>query len=328
MKTNYLTLFFIVATFAIILTLFYFITKDVFYYPSKIKAGNKIDEVLIGDQVWKSTNLELDTFRNRDLIPQVESDKAWVKAGGAKKGDEVWKSKNFDLDTFRDGDLIPQVESDEASVKAGGANPSPIPTPVENKMTDIDGNQYDVIKIGNQIWMKENLKVSKYRNGEAIPTGLVNSAWANTNKGAYAIYNNENANNNIYGKLYNWYAVNDSRGLCPTGWHVPGNSEWSTLISYLGGESVAGGKLKSTGIYYWNSPNSNATNVSGFSALPGGYLSGNGNFNYRLSDAVFWSANENFTFNAWYFYLHYYNGNMGSSSNVKQNGYSVRCLKD
>ncbi len=218
--------------------------------------------------------------------------------------------------------------------KARGANPAPAPsptpapTPAANKITDIDGNQYDLIKIGNQIWMKENLKVSKYRNGESIPTGLVNSAWANTNKGAYAIYNNENANNNIYGKLYNWYAVNDSRGLCPTGWHVPRDSEWSTLISYLGGESVAGGKLKSTGIYYWNSPNSNATNVSGFSALPGGYLSGDGNFNYRLRDAVFWSANEKFTFNAWYFYLHYYNGNMGSSSNVKQNGYSVRCLKD
>jgi uncharacterized protein (TIGR02145 family) len=259
MKTNYLTLFFTVATFVIILILFYFITKDVFYYPFKIKAGNKIDEVIIGDQVWKSTNLDLDTFRNRDLIPQVESVEAWVKAGGAKKGDEIWKSANLDLDTFRDGDLITKVESDEEWVKAGSTNPSPIPTPVENKMTDIDGNQYDVIKIGNQLWMKENLKVSKYRNGEAILTGLVNSAWANTNKGAYAIYDNDNTNNERYGNLYDWYAVNDSRGLCPSGWHIPSESEWSTLISYLGGESVPRGKLKSIGTSYWNSPNSDAT---------------------------------------------------------------------
>jgi uncharacterized protein (TIGR02145 family) len=290
MKTNYLTLFFTIASFVIILILFYNVIIDVFYKSSSIKAGNKIDEIIIGDQVWKSTNL--------------------------------------DLDTFRDGDLIPKVESDEEWVKAGSTNPSPIPTPVENKMTDIDGNQYDVIKIGNQIWMKENLKVSKYRNGEAIPTGLVNTVWANTNKGAYAIYNNDNTNNVRYGKLYNWYAVNDSRGLCPSGWHIPSESDWSTLLSYLGGDLACGGKLKSIGTSYWYSPNSDATNVSGFSALPGGSRDNDGSFDVIRNYAFFWSATEYGNNDAFTRNLDYYSNDFGRSYGNKRNGFSVRCVRD
>jgi len=262
MKANYLTLFFTIASFVIILILFYNVIIDVFYKSSSIKAGNKIDEIIIGDRVWKSTN------------------------------------------------------------------PSPIPTPVENKMTDIDGNQYDVIKIGNQIWMKENLKVSKYRNGEAIPTGLVNTVWANTNKGAYAIYNNDNTNNVRYGKLYNWYAVNDSRGLCPSGWHIPSESDWSTLLSYLGGDLACGGKLKSIGTSYWYSPNSDATNVSGFSALPGGSRNDDGSFNNIRYYAFFWSATEYDYSNAWNRDLFFNIGSVDRNNYFKQNGFSVRCLKD
>jgi len=206
--------------------------------------------------------------------------------------------------------------------------PTPIPTPVANKMNDIDGNQYDVIKIGNQIWMKENLKVSKYRNGEAIPTGLVNTVWANTNKGAYAIYNNDNTNNVRYGKLYNWYAVNDSRGLCPSGWHIPSESDWSTLLSYLGGRLACGGKLKSIGTSYWYSPNSDATNVSGFSALPGGYRNDDGSFNNIRYYAFFWSATEYDYSNAWNRDLFFNIGSVDRNNYFKQNGFSVRCLKD
>ncbi len=262
MKANYLTLFFTIASFVIILILFYNIIIDVFYKSSSIKAGNKIDEIIIGDRVWKSTS------------------------------------------------------------------PSPIPTPVENKMTDIDGNQYDVIKIGNQIWMKENLKVSKYRNGEAIPTGLVNTVWANTNKGAYAIYNNDNTNNARYGKLYNWYAVNDSRGLCPSGWHIPSESDWSTLISYLGGDLSCGGKLKSIGTSYWYSPNSDATNVSGFSALPGGLRDNDGSFDVIRNYAFFWSATEYGNNDAFTRNLDYYSNDFGRSYGNKRNGFSVRCVSD
>jgi len=206
--------------------------------------------------------------------------------------------------------------------------PTPIPPPVANKMTDIDGNQYDVIIIGNQLWMKENLKVSKYRNGDAIPTGLVNSVWANTNKGAYAIYNNDNTNNVRYGKLYNWYAVNDSRGLCPSGWHIPSESDWSTLLSYLGGRLACGGKLKSIGTSYWYSPNSDATNVSGFSALPGGYRNSDGSFGSIRLDAFFWSATEYDDYYAWDRSLGYNYGSVGRNNYYKKIGFSVRCLKD
>ena len=199
----------------------------------------------------------------------------------------------------------------------------------ENKITDIDGNQYDVIKIGNQIWMKENLKVSKYRNGESIPTGLDDNAWLNTNKGAYAIYNNNNANNAIYGKLYNWYAVSDSRGLCPSGWHVPIDSEWTTLTDYLGGESVAGGKMKSTGTTLWSSQNFEATNESSFSALPGGSRSYDGGFNnITRYFAFFWSATETDSNGAMDRSLVDSEITVMSLSATKSFGASVRCLRD
>jgi uncharacterized protein (TIGR02145 family) len=194
-------------------------------------------------------------------------------------------------------------------------------------MNDIEGNQYDVIKIGNQLWMKENLKVSKYRNGEAIPTGLVNSEWANTNKGAYAIYNNENANNNIYGKLYNWYAVNDSRGLCPRGWHIPSDNEWTTLTNYLGGESIAGGKMKSTVTTFWSYPNTVAANVSSFSALPGGFRF-DGSFGGIRGYAFFWSATARDGYSAWYRNLSSSNRDAYRSTYDKSVGASVRCLSD
>jgi uncharacterized protein (TIGR02145 family) len=112
-------------------------------------------------------------------------------------------------------------------------------------VNDIDGNTYKTIVIGTQTWMAENLKTTKYRNGDTIPTNLTNAAWSDATTGAYAIYNNDAANNTIYGKLYNWYAVTDSRNICPVGWHVPSDSEWTTLVNYLGGALVAGGKLKS-----------------------------------------------------------------------------------
>ena len=194
---------------------------------------------------------------------------------------------------------------------------------------DIDNNSYNTVKIGNQCWMKENLKVSKYRTGEAIPTGLNNTDWLNTKNGAYAIYDNSNVNDAIYGKLYNWYAVRDSRGLCPTGWHVPTDAEWTTLTNFLGGEVEAGGKMKSMGTTYWQSPNTGATNESGFSGLPGGTRFGNGNFLEKNYLAFFWTNTEKNSNSAWIRSL------INSEKIVerlngldKLYGNSVRCLKD
>jgi uncharacterized protein (TIGR02145 family)/gliding motility-associated-like protein len=186
---------------------------------------------------------------------------------------------------------------------------------------DIDGNTYNTVQIGGQCWTKENLKVSKYRNGYAIPTGLGNATWGSTSSGAYAIYDNDNANDAIYGKLYNWYAVADNRGLCPTGWHVPTDIEWTTLVDYLGGESVAGGKMRPKG-----------TNESGFTAFEGGYRTNDGVFTNLTRDAFFWSATANGDNNALTRVLYdisYGNGITRTDyRTLKSYGFSVRCLKD
>lgn len=198
------------------------------------------------------------------------------------------------------------------------------------KVTDIDGNVYKTVKIGNQEWFAENLKTTKYRDGSAIPNITDNTAWSSQTAGAYCWYNNDATTyKSTYGALYNFYAVVSSRNLCPTGWHVPTDAEWTTLTNYLGGESVAGGKLKETGTTHWASPNTGATNETGFSALPGGrrnYFSGS--FSIIGNYGLWWGSPEIGTNHAWSRYLSYDLGNVGRSINIEQNGFSVRCLRD
>ncbi len=195
-------------------------------------------------------------------------------------------------------------------------------------LVDIDGNNYPVVKIGNQIWMKENLRVSRYRNGGQIPNVTTdNTGWGNLTTGAWSYYNNDVSNNAIYGKLYNWYTTKGDT-LCPTGWHVPTNAEWTTLTNYLGGEGVAGGKMKATGTAYWYDPNTGAINSSGFSALPGGFRFSDGSFNYIIYFALFWSATENDGFNAWMINLFDSSGDVAGGYASKSVGASVRCLRD
>ena len=134
------------------------------------------------------------------------------------------------------------------------------------------------IVIGTQQWMEKNLDVLTYRNGDIIPQVTDPTAWAALTTGAWCYYNNDVANGAIYGKLYNWYAVNDPRGLAPTGWHVPSDAEWTTLETTLGGDPVAGGKMKVAGTTRWTTPNTGATNESGFAGLPGGTRNNNGTF--------------------------------------------------
>jgi uncharacterized protein (TIGR02145 family) len=196
-----------------------------------------------------------------------------------------------------------------------------------NTVTDIDGNVYNTVTIGTQVWMKENLKVSKYKNGDVIPTNLDSAAWYTTPSGAFAIYNNDAANNTIYGKLYNWYAVADPRGLCPTGWHVPSDAEWTTLENFLGGRSVAGGKMKAVSSL-WQSPNTGATNESGFSGLPGGSRGYHGPYLNVGTYGLWWSSTEVSSANAWFRTLYYYSGISDRYYSGKQGGFSVRCLRD
>jgi uncharacterized protein (TIGR02145 family) len=211
-------------------------------------------------------------------------------------------------------------------VCAGTILPPPLYT-MGNGVTDIDGNFYPSIIINGQEWMQKNLAVSKYRNGDPIPTGLSDAAWGNLTSGAYAIYNNDSANNILYGKLYNWYAVNDSRGLCPTGWHVPSDDEWTTLETSLGGSSVAGGKMKS--ITGWTSPNTGATNESGFTALPGGFRLAYGlSYDYVDIYGYGWTSTEVDSFYSWYRLLAYSDSSVYRYSINKQIGFSVRCVRD
>ena len=197
-------------------------------------------------------------------------------------------------------------------------------------VTDVDGNTYLPVTICNQTWTKSNLNVSHYRNGDEIPQVKDPTAWANLTTGAWCYYNNDPANGAIYGKLYNWYAVNDPRGLAPQGWHVPTDLELNTLTNNcLGGETFAGGKMKSTGTSLWISPNTDATNSSGFSGLPGGCRDYNGTFFVIGYNAYWWSSSEFNTSNVWYNFLDYYNGNAYRyNDSSKTYGFSVRCLKD
>ena len=187
------------------------------------------------------------------------------------------------------------------------------------------------VKIGDQEWQMKNLDVDRFRNGDAIPHARTDEEWkaaGERGEPAWCYYNNDAENGRIYGKLYNWYAVNDARGLAPTGWHIPTDEEWTTLTNYLGGEDVAGGKMKSTGTAYWNSPNTDATNDSGFSALPGGFRNSDGSFVSSRNYSFFWSAAEDLTGLAWGRGLDRSNGYVDRDYDGKSFGASVRCLRD
>jgi uncharacterized protein (TIGR02145 family) len=191
------------------------------------------------------------------------------------------------------------------------------------------GNKgYDTVKIGNQVWMAENLNVDHYSNGDPIPEVQDLNEWRHLTTGAWCYYGNDPANGKKYRKLYNWYAVNDPRGLAPKGWHVPTNDEWQTLVDYLGGSEVAGGKMKEAGTRHWESPNTGASNESGFSALPGGHRYNYGNFSDVRHNAYFWSSSESMNIRAWLRILYSSRSKVSYGSYIKQDGFSIRCVRD
>ena len=200
--------------------------------------------------------------------------------------------------------------------------------PCSNELTvTFDGYTYDLVAIGEQCWFAENLRTEHYANGDVIPGELSNGEWSDaddTNLGAQAIYNNDASNLTDYGRLYNWFAVDDARGLCPSGWHVPTDQEYTTLIDVLGGTSVAGGKMKSSPE---DSPAWNGTNTSGFSGLAGGYRSNSGGFYDGNYVGFFWSASANGAF-AWSRLLDGVYTGVLRYNYYQRYGFSVRCVRD
>lgn len=210
-------------------------------------------------------------------------------------------------------------------------------------VTDQDGNTYATIVIGTQEWMAENLRTTTYANGDTIPNVIDGPQWGSLTTGAWAFYQNNSQFENPYGKLYNWYAVADPRNVCPTGWHVPTDADWQILETaqgmpfdeldidgYRGDDQGVGGKLKCIGLQYWNTPNTGATNESGFSSLPGGGRNdGGGSFIFLGDLGLWWCATETDTDHAWSRTMFDgYQGIERDSNNTKRNGFSVRCLRD
>ncbi|MCX6326960.1 MAG: fibrobacter succinogenes major paralogous domain-containing protein [Bacteroidia bacterium] len=204
-----------------------------------------------------------------------------------------------------------------------------------NQVQDIDGNIYNTITIGTQVWMKENLKTTRYSNGTAIPNVTDPTAWENLGTtGAYCDYDNDPANSSIFGRLYNYYVCERvSDNVCPTGWHVPSDNAWGTLAIYLGGTTIAGGKLKETGTDHWSGPNTGATNETGFTAIPGGarrkssgLFSDKGGVLYlweiQFSQSVYF--NQSLSFNS----SGLYRNAVATNVTVLGNGYSIRCMKN
>jgi uncharacterized protein (TIGR02145 family) len=197
-------------------------------------------------------------------------------------------------------------------------------------ITDQDGNTYKTITIGTQTWMAENLRTTKYRNGEPITEVSDSLAWGKFRTGAYC--NTIYCNNDIrmiatYGRLYNWYAVADPRNLAPSGWHIPTDDEWTELANYLGGPNVAGGKLKESGIMHWIY-GFGATNETGFTALPGGHRSTNGFFYPPGYYGYWWSYTEVNVEEPLTWAMFYTNGELLNGPGEKGIGRSVRCIKD
>ena len=220
--------------------------------------------------------------------------------------------------------------------------PAPSFTCGTSTMTDKDNNIYSTVSIGSQCWTTTNLKVTQYDDGSLIPDETANGGWGGLATGARSDYTGEASYIATYGYLYNWYAATDSRKICPTGWHVPTDSDWNKLVKFIDSgadtsstsstqSTTAGGKMKSTGnntagTGLWNSPNTGADNTSGFTALPGGVRVGGSSYNVR-DDAFFWSATESGIY-AWFRRLYNGNSNVFRGIYNKSNGVSVRCLRD
>jgi uncharacterized protein (TIGR02145 family) len=199
---------------------------------------------------------------------------------------------------------------------------------LSQSVRDADGNFYSVVTIGDQQWLGENLKTTRFNDGKEIPMVTDGAKWKAMKSPAFCWFNNDVHNKDVYGALYNWYAV-ETKKLCPKGWHVPAAWEWDEMIAYLGGELIAGEKLKEKGFEHWKSSLSTSTNEYGFTALPGGMRFETGTFPvFGDSYGVWWTTTGFSTYYAWNRGMYFANGNIYKGHDNMKNGYSVRCIKD
>jgi len=200
-------------------------------------------------------------------------------------------------------------------------------------VSDIDGNVYKTIVLGTQTWMAENLRTTKYKNGSPIPNVTDNNTWFNLKTAAYCDYNNVTDNSKIYGHLYNWYTVSNNAdtnlNVCPTGWRVPADSDWTILTTYLGGVTLAGDHMKEVGTTHWSTPNLGAVNDSGFTAIPAGFRNSTGDFQEISFNAYWWSSTltDQPDGNSYYRSLDYDMISVYRCDAIHVLGFSVRCIK-
>jgi uncharacterized protein (TIGR02145 family) len=231
--------------------------------------------------------------------------------------------------------LIQNCEKDDDENPTNGMTNAVFnPDVIYGSVKDQDGNEYKTINIGSQTWMAENLRTTKYRNGDKIPEVADKDKWLNLNSGAYINYDDTKSLDSIatYGRLYNWAAVIDARNIAPHGWHVPTYNEWKILETFLG-DSIAGNQLKESGTLHWKAPNKGATNETGFTALGCGYLykyAGVFDFHHRRIEGGWWTASEDSsnTCCAFHFTMGYNYPMLGGCWCTKHDGYSIRCVKD
>jgi uncharacterized protein (TIGR02145 family) len=271
-------------------------------------SGNPVSSgyVKIGSQIYFST---ADSFR----VWLCETGPIEIRVFDTSIPDSTKASELYSVNVLASGFDVGEVQACSSGF---------------GSVYDIDGNIYSTVLIGNQLWMAENLRTGTFNDGTTVPNLVDSNDWINTTEAAWCSYENNSSNEDVYGKLYNWYVVSDTRNICPIGWHIPTQSEWDTLMEHLGGYLVAGGKLKITGTQFWINPN-DATNESGFSALGAGYRNvTNGSFATLGTRSYFWTANEtdlDIADTRWLmnnFVL------MNSMPYGKKNGFSIRCLSN
>ena len=292
------------------------------------------DELGESDGFWSTTEYNGSAAWYRRL--NYSYSQAYRHWSGHKKGGFSLRCVQANVNTIEGcTDLVADNFNPEANIDDGSC---------EYSCIDIDGNVYNTIIIGEQEWMAENLEVTHYRNGDSIPNVTVNAEWSNLTTGAFSTYDNDQSNSDVYGNLYNWYTIEDARGVCPEGWHLPSDAEIQTLEVYLGmNPSIAqgtgwrgtteGGKLKAMGTHenedgLWHEPNTGATNEFGFTELPSGYRYSSGNFDVIGLNGYLWTADSHTVGLAWMRSLRFDNALIYRDYFPKQDGLPIRCIKD